>query len=232
MTNLAIPSTTTNTASVAASTTAKTSAGSGSGSGSASTLTQSDFLQLLTAQLQYQTPNSPADPTQMASEFAEISTVDGINKLNTQVSTIQTGAAAGQMAQASDLIGKQVAVSGDALTPNAAGSATGAFNLSNAASDVQVTVLNPNGSVANTVDLGALQAGQQNFTWDKGTAGTAYSYQVSAVDASGAAVTATPYSVYTVLGVNVSGGSPTLNVQGTDTPLSLSSVSTVLGASS
>ena len=58
----------------------------------------------------------------MASEFAEISTVNGINKLNTQVSTIQSSTAAGQMAQASDLVGKQVAVSGDTLTPNAAGS--------------------------------------------------------------------------------------------------------------
>jgi len=231
MTNLAIPSTI-NAASVAASTTAKTSAGSGSGSGSASTLTQSDFLQLLTAQLKYQTPNSPADPTQMASEFAQISTVDGINKLNTQLGTIQTGAAAGQMAQASDLIGKQVAVSGDALTPNAAGTASGAFNLGNAASDVTVTVLNPNDTVADTINLGALQAGQQNFTWNKGVAGTAYSYQVDALDASGAAVSANPYSVYTVLGVNVSGGAPTLNVQGTDTPLSLSSIATVLGASS
>jgi flagellar basal-body rod modification protein FlgD len=219
---------------VSASTTASTTAASSSGSGSssASSLTQSDFLQLLTAQLQYQTPNSPADPTQMASEFAQISTVDGIDKLNTQVSDLQTTAAASQMGQAGDLVGKQVAVSGDSLTVNPAGTAVGAFNLGSAAQDVTVSVLNSSGAVAGTVDLGAMQAGQQSFSWGSGTAGTQYTYQVDAVDASGAPVSVTPYSVYTVEGVNVSGTTPTLNVQGSATPLAVSSVQTVLGASS
>jgi flagellar basal-body rod modification protein FlgD len=229
MTNLAVSSSAgaaVSAASVAASSTASTpSAGSGS------TLSQADFLQLLTAQLKYQSPSSPADPTQMASEFAQISTVNGINQLNTQVSDMQSSAAAGQMAQAANLVGKQVAVSGDTLTPNASGVAQGAFNLANAAQDAQVSIYNPNGTLAATQDLGALSAGQQSFTWANGTPGTQYLYQVSAASASGAAVTATPYTVYTVEGVNVSGTTPTLNVQGSATPLPVSSVQTVLGAS-
>ncbi len=234
MTSLAIPSSSSavNAASVAASTTAKsgTSASSGSGSAAAS-LTQSDFLQLLTAQLQYQSPLNPANPSEMASEFAQISTVDGINKLNTQVSGLQSSTAASQMGQAAGLVGKQVAVLGDSLTANSSGAATGAFNLGAAAQDVSVSVLNQNGTVAGTMDLGALPAGQQTFQWNNGTAGQSYTYQVSATDASGAAVSATQYSVYTVQGVNVSGSSPTLNVEGYATPLSASSVQTVLGAS-
>jgi flagellar basal-body rod modification protein FlgD len=39
----------------------------------------------------------------------------------------------------------------------------------------------------------------------------------------------TPYSVYTVEGVNVSGTSPTLNVEGSSTPIPVSSIQTVLG---
>ncbi|WP_333489984.1 hypothetical protein [Acidocella sp. MX-AZ03] len=42
---------------------------------------------------------------------------------------------------------------------------------------------------------------------------------------------ATTYAVYTVEGVNLSSSSPTLNVAGSTTPLAVSSVSTVLGAS-
>ncbi|OYV26398.1 MAG: flagellar hook capping protein [Acidocella sp. 20-63-7] len=228
MTNLAAPSSASaavNAASVAASTTASTT----STSGSASTLTQADFLQLLTAQLKYQSPTSPANPTQMASEFAAISTVNGIDQLNTQVSNIQSSTAAAQMAQASTLVGKQVAVSGDALVPNAAGSATGVFNLAGPAQSVNVSVLNPNGTIANTINLGALSAGQQNFTWSNGTPGTQYTYQVNAVSAAGNAVSATPYTVYTVQGVNVSGTSPTLNVQGSSTTVPVSSIQTVLG---
>lgn len=232
MTNLVVPSSAgaaATAAAVAASTTAnKNPAGSGS---STSALTQSDFLQLLTAQLKYQTPNNPADPTQLASEFAAISTVNGIDKLNTSVSNIQSSTAAAQMAQASSLVGKQVAVPGNTLTANAAGAAQGAFNLASAAQDVSISILSPSGAVAGTMNLGALSAGQQNFSWGNGTAGTQYTYQINAVDSTGAAVNATPYSVYTVEGVNVSGATPTLNVQGTATPLPVSSIQTVLGVS-
>ncbi len=232
MTNLAIsnPAAAVNAANVASSTTAAIA--SNTASGSASKLTQSDFLQLLTAQLKYQTPNNPANPTQLAQEFASISTVDGIDQLNNSVSAIQNSTAAAQMAQASSLVGKQVAVGGDTLTPNAAGAAQGVFTLGNSAAAVQVSILNPAGTVAGTLDLGALGAGQQNFSWSGGTPGTQYTYAVNAVNGSGNAVSATPYSVYTVAGVNVSASTPTLNLQGNSTPLPVSSVQTVLGASS
>jgi flagellar basal-body rod modification protein FlgD len=224
MTSLAVQN------SISAVSAAASSTASTASSGSANAITQGDFLKLLTAQLQYQTPTNPADPTQLASEFAAISTVDGITQLNSQLSTIQTSTAASQIGQAASLVGKQVAVSGDVLTPDANGAATGAFNLAASTQNTEVTILAPNGAVAGTENLGALPAGQQSFTWSGGTAGTSYTYQVTAANATGAAVSVTPYSVYTVQGVNVSGSTPTLNVQGSATPLAVSSVQTVLGA--
>jgi len=229
MTSLAVSPVTPAASSAAASTTAFAGSGSGAAAGSASTLTQTDFLKLLTAQLQYQTPTSPADPTQLASEFAQISTVNGIDQLNSQVSAIQSGAAAAQIAQAASLVGKQVAVAGDTLTPNAAGSASGEFNLANAAQNVTVNIFAPNGAAAGTLNLGALSGGQQNFTWSGGTAGTSYTYQVNAAGAAGSAVPVTPYTVYTVEGVNLAGADPSLNVAGEAAPLPISSVVTVLG---
>lgn len=232
MTNLAIPSAA-GAAASAASVAASTTAAAGSaGSGSASSLTQADFLQLLTAQLKYQTPNNPADPTQMAQEFAAISTVNGIDALNTKLDAISTSTGAAQMAQASALVGRQVAVPGDTLTPGSAGTATGAFSLAGASAATSVTILNPDGSVADTLNLGALPAGQQSFMWSGGSPGTAYSYSVTAADATGNAVSATPYSVDIVQGVNLAGGTPTLNVAGSASALPLSSVAIVLGASS
>jgi len=229
MTSLAVQNSVSAVAAAASSTAATSSTANSS---SANALTQTDFLQLLTAQLQYQTPTNPADPTQLASEFAAISTVDGINQLNSQVSAIQTSTSASQIGQAASLVGKQVAVAGNVLTPDANGAATGAFNLAAPAQNTEVTILAPNGAVAGTENLGALPPGQQSFNWSGGTAGTSYTYQVAATNATGAAVNVTPYSVYTVQGVNVSGSTPTLNVQGSATPLAISSVQTVLGAAS
>jgi flagellar basal-body rod modification protein FlgD len=237
MTNLAITNGAAAVAAnaVAASTTAATSTGSttsggSAGSGSAASLTQSDFLQLLTAQLKYQTPSNPADPTQLAEEFASISTVDGIRQLNTEISNIQSSTGASQIGQAAGLVGRQVAVAGDAINTGAAGSGAGAFTLPQAAQAVSVNVFAANGSLASTLNLGALPAGQASFTYKGGAANAAYSYQVSATGAAGSAITATPYTVYTVQGVNLSGTSPTLNVAGQATALPVSSVQTVLGA--
>jgi len=231
MTNLAITNGAAAVAAnaVAASTTAATGSTTSGGSGSAQSLTQSDFLQLLTAQLQYQTPNNPADPTQLAEEFASISTVDGINQINSELTNMQSSTAASQIGQAASLVGKQVAVSGDTLTTGAAGSGQGAFTLPGSASTVNVAVFAANGSLAATLNLGALPAGQSSFTYTGGAANTAYSYQVSATNKAGAAVPATPYTVYTVQGVNLAGTSPTLDVAGQATTLPVSSVQTVLG---
>ena len=219
-----------NAASVAASTTSNSSAGSGSAT--AASLTQANFLQLLTAQLKYQSPTSPANPTQMVSEFAAISTVDGINSLNTKLNSLSTSTGAAQMAQASALVGRQVAVSGNMLIPDNSGKATGAFSLASATQATTVTVFKPNGSIAATLNLGTMPAGPQSFSWSGGSSGTDYSYNVTATDSTGAAVSATPYTVYTVQGVNLAGGTPTLNVAGSAATLPVSSVQTVLGVAS
>ena len=229
MTSLAIPSTSAGAAAAASSTASASSAGS---AGSAANLTQSDFLQLLTAQLQYQSPTNPADSTQLASEFAAIEEVDGINSLNAKVASLQSGSTAQQIAETSGLVGKQVAVSGNTISSNAAGSGVGAFSLAGPAASVDVNILNANGTVAGTLDLGALSAGQQDFNFSGAAAGAQYTYSVNATGASGSSVAVTPYSVYTVEGVNVSSNPATLNVQGEATPIPVSSIQTVLGGAS
>jgi len=52
------------------------------------TLSQTDFLELMTAQLKNQDPTQPIDNNQMVAQLAQLSTVDGISKLNTTVTRI------------------------------------------------------------------------------------------------------------------------------------------------
>jgi flagellar basal-body rod modification protein FlgD len=83
--------------------------------------------------------------------------------------------------------------------------------------------------VAGTKTLTSLAAGQNSFTWANGTPGAQYTYQVAAASTSGAAVAATPSTVYTVDGVNVSGGTQTFSVEGASAAIPVSSIQTVLG---
>lgn len=193
-----------------------------------STLNESDFLKLLTTQLEKQDPLNPQNPSDFAAELAQFSTASGVQTLN---QTLGTGGGV----QAAGLVGKNVAVAGNALILGANGTAQGAFNLSAAASDVKLTISNASGSVVDVVDLGAMGAGSQNFTWNgQGLDGKAlpagtYSYSIKAPSASSAAtVTATPYAVVPVTSVVLGGQNGTmLDLGGGLAPVALNAVQEV-----
>ncbi|MGL4312815.1 MAG: flagellar hook assembly protein FlgD, partial [Sphingomonas sp.] len=55
----------------------------------ADALTSTDFIKLLTAQLQNQDPTQPVDATQQLSQLAQFSQVSGISEINTTLKAIQ-----------------------------------------------------------------------------------------------------------------------------------------------
>ena len=57
-------------------------------------------------------------------------------------------------------------MTGNALMLGQGGTATGAFSLSAPAKDVKVAVSNAAGNIVAVLDLGAMTAGSQNFTWN------------------------------------------------------------------
>jgi len=196
---------------------------SGNSSPSA-TLNETNFLTLLTAQLQKQDPLNPQNPSDLAAELAQFSTASGVQALNTTW-TSTSGL------QAASLVGHNVAVPGNSLVLGQSGAATGAVQLSGAASDVVVHVLNSQGQVVANIDLGAQAAGSQSFSWNgQGSAGKAlpagnYSFSVTATGVQGASVTATPYAVAPVTSVAFNGQSgPMLSLGNGLKPAALSAV--------
>lgn len=191
--------------------------------GSSQPLNQQTFLQLLTAQLEHQDPLDPTSPDAFASELAEFSTAAGVQNLAAGIG--------GQQAIA--LVGQNVAVGGSTLSLARNGSATGAFNLSAAASDVSVLITNATGRTVASLDLGAQPAGTQTFAWNGTGNGAAlppgtYNFNVLAVGGNGAAVPAIPYAVAPVTGVGLGGQSgPTLDLGGGLAPVPLSAVQQV-----
>jgi flagellar basal-body rod modification protein FlgD len=91
-------------------TTTATSSTTGTQSGGApvnpkSILGKDDFLKLMVAQLKYQNPLSPSDQSQMMSQMAQFSMVEGINNLQ---STMAQQGASNSVSQAVGLIGKEL----------------------------------------------------------------------------------------------------------------------------
>jgi len=150
------------TSSSATTTAAASSLASASDAGS-----QDRFLKLLVTQLQNQDPLSPMDNAELTSQIAQINTVTGIANLNTSVQALSGQFLQMQTLQGASLIGKDVIVPGNKLDITD-GVGQGGFELAAAADSVKVEVLNAAGTVVDTVQLGASNAGVNGFNWVSG----------------------------------------------------------------
>lgn len=127
--------------------------------------TENRFLKLLTTQLKNQDPLNPMDNAEVTSQLAQISTVSGIEKLNSTLQTILQGSIDSQTTQAAALVGEAVMVPGNGLVLSS-GAGVGGLVLDTDADAVTVTISDSNGIVQRTLKLGDLEAGLHNFTWD------------------------------------------------------------------
>ena len=144
---------------------ATNSSSSAASSSNAMTDAQNRFLKLLTTQLKNQDPLNPLDNAQMTSQLAQISTVDGIEKLNATLQKLVASSVDGEALQAAALVGHQVMVAGSGLYLGDTG-AVGGLQLDASADAVTVSVKDPNGIVVRSLSLGNLDAGTHNFSWD------------------------------------------------------------------
>lgn len=192
---------------------------------------QDRFLRLLTTQLKNQDPLNPLDNAQMTSQLAQISTVDGIERLNATLQKMLTGTTDSQAMQAATLVGHGVLVPGSDMDLFD-GKAYGGFELAGPADSVTVTVKNANGNVVRTLTLDSAEAGVHMFDWDgKAENGTPavngkYQFSVSATQGKDT-VTATGLTAGIVSSVLRSGSGISLNV-GSSGTFSMSDVRQVM----
>lgn len=194
---------TVSSAASAAATTA--SSGTASSTSSASDI-QDRFLNLLVAQMQNQDPLSPMDNAQLTSQLAQISTVTGVENLNTALSSLVNSLGDSQAMQSADMIGKVVLVPGGNMTL-ASGKAYAGVNLASDADQVTVTIKDAKGNVVQTETLGEQKAGNVTFAWDGKTssdttaADGSYTFEVTAVQGANK-VAAEPLQYGTVSAVS------------------------------
>ena len=176
------------------------------------------FLTLLVTQLKNQDPLNPMDNAEMTSQMAQISTVDGIEKLNSTLQGMVTSFNAGQALQATNMIGHSVFVPGSTMQL-AEGKATFGIDLPQAADKVVLSVADASGQVVHKVDLGEQPAGVLGFEWDGATdsgaaaAAGSYSFKVEATQ-GGNKIEAAALALGTVGGVTQNKDGVALKVNG------------------
>jgi flagellar basal-body rod modification protein FlgD len=189
-----------------------------------------EFLQLLTTQLQHQDPTSPLDPNQFTSELVQFASVEQQINTNTSLSTLVSLQQMQEASSALSFIGASVAVSGT-TAQLANGQATWNYSV-NAPAIASITITNSSNQTVFTTSQ-TVQPGPQSFTWNgldnQGNTwpSGAYTISINATGANNQNVPVTTQVQGTVTGVNVSTNPPTVTIGGQSYPLS--QITQVLG---
>jgi len=126
---------------------------------------QNNFMTMLVTQMKNQDPLNPMDNAQITSQLAQLSTVTGINQLNTSVNTLTSSFQTSQNLQAAGMIGHTVLAPGNGISLTS-GKAIYGVSLPMNADAVSVQVTNSSGQVVRTINVGALSQGNNNLSWD------------------------------------------------------------------
>ncbi|EIM02226.1 flagellar hook capping protein [Rhodanobacter thiooxydans] len=141
------------------------SAGQAVSAGKDKTLSQADFLSLLTEQMRNQDPTKPMDSSQMVSQLAQISQVSATQDLQASFDDLSKSMQSNQILRASGMVGRTVVVPSAAGTLRD-GALDGAVNVPDGGGQVLVKINDTHGNVLRTISLGAPPAGLARFHWD------------------------------------------------------------------
>ena len=183
-------------------------------------LGRNEFLSLLIAQLENQDPTSPQDNGEFVSQLAQFSALEQSQKMSDSFNQFASAFQSTQHLQATSLVGRPVHVESDTTFLGESGSISVLADFDQAVQSSTLRVYTPDGSLLETFDLGAQEAGRQEFYWTGTDANDErfppgdYTFEVTANTPEGSTQMAT-YLSANVNSVTIEkGGSLTLNLAG------------------
>ena len=216
------------TSSVSSSTSAASTASTASTANSASTMNESDFLNLLVTELKNQDPLNPLSGSEYAAQLAQFSTVEQLSDMNSKMdsylSDTESISTSINNALAANFVGETVCAKSNAFDYSGSGSVNIGFSADSDAENVTIKVYDSSGSLVKTI-AGTGTAGENSVTWDgtKDDGSTAsegaYTFNVSAADASGSAIGTTGLIYGTVDAVRYTSNGTVFVVDGQEVSL-------------
>ena len=130
-------------------------------------LGQSDFLKLMTTQLQNQDPFAPMDNGDFIAQMAQFSTVTGIQEVNNSIGQLVDEFDQARIATASNLLGHSVLVPGNIGRADEEGQLHGVLDLPEQTFMTQLTYYDADtNEKLFSDDLGPTAAGLVGFSWE------------------------------------------------------------------
>lgn len=175
------------------------------------TLTQEDFFNLFVAQLKYQNPLEPMDNYQMATQMAQLGSMESLNNMNLSLQNMAANQVSMSSLQASELIGRKVEATGNVLSKENGAVSEGTYQLSKPGK-VTVRIYNAEGTLLRTLEEGVKDTSKQKVVWDgksqegeKLPDGT-FPFKISATDENGQSISVSSSMVGIVTGISFENG--------------------------
>ncbi len=127
--------------------------------------TQDRFLKLLVTQMKNQDPLNPMDNAQVTSQMAQLSTVSGIDKVNSTLKALNDSVSAGQSLSATGMIGHGALVPGTTIELNN-GKAVAGLDLAQGSDTVKVSIQDGANNLVRTIQMGPQKSGVVSVAWD------------------------------------------------------------------
>lgn len=180
-------------------------------------LSQEDFVNLFVTQMRYQNPLEPMDNYQMATQMAQMTSVESLKSIYEAVEKLAASQTSWSNFQASGLIGKKVEYRGNGLTLEQGAVSEAYYQLASPGKAL-LQVYDGTGNLVWKSEAGFKDGAKQKFEWNgRNQHGVQlpngpYFLQVSAVDEKGNPISVTTRGVGTVSGVSLENGTPSFQV--------------------
>jgi len=181
-------------------------------------LDKDDFMKIMITQLQHQDPSKPLDAEKMATEMAQITSVEQLHNMSKSIDKLSDQNKPMERLALMNLIGKTVTADRNRFDHRQSEHESLSFRLNEDATEVKVALVADSGETVLEKDLGAMKAGENTFLWDgkKGNTlpanGGGYTLRISAKDAQARPVQAETQVKAQVMGVGLEGSEPVLLV--------------------
>ena len=189
-------------------------------------INETDFLQLISTQLQNQDPLQPTDPSQFLGQLEGLSEVSSLQSMQSTMS-------ASQLSGSANLIGQSILAPGTTATLASGGSIGGAVNAPQGATSLTVSIANSSGVPVTSFQVTPAGSGMTGFSWNgatsTGTTAPAGQYTISVnATVNGASQTVPPMVVSQVQSLTIDPTTQQLDLNTTSGTVPLSSVVTIL----
>ncbi|MCW9023754.1 MAG: flagellar hook assembly protein FlgD [Gammaproteobacteria bacterium] len=129
-------------------------------------LGQEDFMKLMLTQMNSQDPFKPMEDGEFLSQMAQFSAVSGLKDIKDSFASLSDSLKSSHALQASSMVGRKVLIPGDTAKLPDVGELKGAINLPGSTAELSIQIMDSQGQLVDTINMGSQQQGIVDFKWD------------------------------------------------------------------